>query len=66
MGGKAAIVTPLASLYSLVTIPLAVVLLGEHISGREGFGIVLAIAAGLGLAMESPPAAQVTVGKELS
>ena len=54
-GGKAAIVTPLASLYSLVTIPLAVSLLGERISGREGVGIVLAIMAAVALARESPP-----------
>jgi transporter family protein len=54
-GGKAAIVTPLASLYSLVTIPLAVMLLGEHLSTREGLGIVLAVLAGLGLAMETRP-----------
>jgi bacterial/archaeal transporter family protein len=53
--GKAAIVTPLASLYSFVTIPLAVILLGEHLSTREGLGIVLAVTAGLGLAMENPP-----------
>jgi transporter family protein len=53
-GGKAAIVTPLASLYSLVTIPLAVALLGERVSGREGFGIVLAIVAAVALARESP------------
>ena len=30
-GGKAAIVTPMASLYSLVTIPCAIVWLGERI-----------------------------------
>ena len=53
-GGKAAIVTPLASLYSLVTIPLAVVLLHERISGREGLGIALAILAAVALAWESP------------
>jgi transporter family protein len=52
-GGKAAIVTPLASLYSLVTIPLAVGLLGEHISGREGLGIVLALVAAVALACEN-------------
>lgn len=54
-GGKAAIVTPLASLYSLVTIPLAVFVLGERVSGREGIGIVLAIAAAVTLSWENPP-----------
>jgi uncharacterized membrane protein len=53
-GGKASIVTPLASLYSLVTIPLAVMLLGEHIAVREWLGIALAVVAGLALSMESP------------
>ena len=53
-GGKAAIVTPLASLYSLVTIPLAVLLLGERISAREGLGVVFALVAALALAWESP------------
>jgi drug/metabolite transporter (DMT)-like permease len=53
-GGKAAIVTPLASLYSLVTIPLAVLLLGERIEGREGLGILLAVGAGVALAIETP------------
>ena len=38
-GGKASVVTPMASLYSLVTMPLAVTLLGERLSGREALGI---------------------------
>jgi uncharacterized membrane protein len=54
-GGKAAIVTPLASLYSLVTIPLAVVLLGERVAPREGLGIALALAAAVALAVETRP-----------
>jgi drug/metabolite transporter (DMT)-like permease len=60
-GGKAAIVTPLASLYSLVTVPLAVLLLGERISSREGLGIMFAVVAAVALAWEKPPpsAAQV-------
>lgn len=53
-GGKAAIVTPLASLYSLVTIPLAVWLLGERVSGREGAGVVLAVMAAVALSWETP------------
>lgn len=44
-GGRASVVTPMTSLYSLVTIPLAVLLLHERISGREGIGIVLALLA---------------------
>lgn len=54
-GGKAAIVTPLASLYSLVTIPLAVTMLGERVSGSEGIGIALAIVAAVALALENRP-----------
>jgi transporter family protein len=61
-GGKAAIVTPLASLYSLVTLPLAVTLLGERISRREGLGIALAVVAAVFLARESPPPNPVQLG----
>lgn len=61
-GGKGSIVTPLASLYSLVTIPIAVVLLNEKISTREGIGIALAVAAVVALCRETPPAALSPVG----
>jgi len=54
-GGRAAIVTPLASLYSLITIPLAVWLLHEKIGGREGIGIALSLAAIVALSWEKPP-----------
>jgi drug/metabolite transporter (DMT)-like permease len=53
-GGHAAVVTPMASLYSIVTIPLAVLLLGERIGPREGIGIGLALLAVLALTMERP------------
>jgi drug/metabolite transporter (DMT)-like permease len=56
-GGEAAVVTPMASLYSLVTIPLAVALLGERITGREGAGIVLALVAVAALSLEKRPPA---------
>jgi drug/metabolite transporter (DMT)-like permease len=51
-GGHAAVVTPMASLYSIVTIPLAVLLLGEHIGAREGMGIGLALVAVVALTLE--------------
>jgi len=54
-GGKASVVTPLASLYSMVTIPLAIVLLGEHIGIRDGVGIALALAAVVALSQEKKP-----------
>jgi transporter family protein len=53
-GGKGSVVTPLASLYSLVTIPLAVMLLKERISMREGIGIALALGAVVALCRETP------------
>ena len=53
-GGKASVVTPMAGLYSLVTIPLAVLVLGERINGREALGIALALGATLALSYEKP------------
>jgi len=43
--GKASIVTPIVSLYPLVSIPVAIVVFGERIGRREGLGIVLAVAS---------------------
>lgn len=63
-GGKASVVTPMASLYSLVTVPLAVCVLGEHISGREALGIALALCAAVGLSYERPPATSVAATVE--
>lgn len=48
-GGKASVVTPLSGLYSLVTIPLAVLFLQERVTFREGVGIALALGAVVGL-----------------
>jgi uncharacterized membrane protein len=53
LGGKASVVTPMAGLYSLVTIPLAVVILGEKVSGREGVAIALALGAAIALSRET-------------
>ncbi len=53
-GGRASVVTPMTSLYSLITIPLAVLILHEPISSREGIGILLAILAVLALGRETP------------
>ena len=53
-GGRASVVTPMTSLYSLVTIPLAVLLLRERIAGREGVGIILALLAVIALSRETP------------
>jgi len=57
LGGKASVVTPMAGLYSLVTIPLAVLFLGEKVGGREGLAIALALGAAIALSRENaaPP-----------
>jgi bacterial/archaeal transporter family protein len=44
--GKVSTVISLSSLYPVVTIVFSALLLHERISRREGFGIVLALAAG--------------------
>ena len=50
--GKASVITPLAGLYPLVSIPLAMVLFGERLSRRETVGILLALTAVLAIAWE--------------
>ena len=63
-GGKASVVTPMAGLYSAVTIPLAVLVLGERVTGREGLGMALALAAAAALSYEKPAvAAHLAFGK---
>jgi transporter family protein len=59
-GGHAAVVTPMASLYSLVTIPLAVLLLGERVGARESIGIGLALVAVVALSWERRHVPQIT------
>ena len=54
-GGKASVVTPLAGLYSMVTIPLAIVLFDEKIGRQDGLGIALALAAVVALSREKKP-----------
>jgi uncharacterized membrane protein len=52
-GGKASIVTPLAALYPVVTVGLAVMFLGEKIDTFKMIGIALALAGGTVLSYES-------------
>jgi uncharacterized membrane protein len=54
-GGKASIIAPLAGLYPLVSIPIAIVALGENIGWRESLGIVCALAAVVMLSTQSEP-----------
>ena len=54
-GGKASIVISLISLYPLLTVALAVILLGERLTWTQTAGAVTAIAAAILLSLESPP-----------
>lgn len=52
-GGKASVISPLCGLYPLVSAPLAIYLLGERVTIREGLGIGLAMAAVVAIACET-------------
>lgn len=52
--GKASIIAPLASLYPLVSVPIAIAFLGEKIGPRETIGIVVALLSVMALAWEKP------------
>lgn len=52
--GKASIIAPLASLYPIVSVPLAIGLLGEKVGPRETIGIVLALVAVGAMSWERP------------
>ena len=54
-GGKASIVISLISLYPLLTVVLAVILLGERLTWMQTSGAVVAIAAAILLSLEAPP-----------
>jgi drug/metabolite transporter (DMT)-like permease len=51
--GKASVITPLAGLYPLVSVPIAVLLLDETVGLRSAAGIACAVAAVLALSWES-------------
>jgi drug/metabolite transporter (DMT)-like permease len=63
-GGKASIITPLAGLYPLVSIPIAIVGFGERIGWRESLGIVLALTAVVMLSYQSEPESDTSTTKE--
>lgn len=52
--GKASIIAPLAGLYPMVSIPIAIIFLREKIGPREGLGIAVALLAVAALAYERP------------
>ena len=59
--GKASIIAPLASLYPLVSVPIAITFLGEKISSRETVGIIVALLSVVALAWEKPTATSSTL-----
>jgi drug/metabolite transporter (DMT)-like permease len=50
----------MAGLYSLITIPIAVTVLNEHIGSREMIAIILALLGSIALACEKPAAETTT------
>ena len=55
-GGKAAVITPLGSLYPIVSVPIAVWWLGEKVGWREITGIGCALVSVAALSWETAPA----------
>ena len=64
-GGKASVITPLGSLYPVISVPIAVLLLRETVTRREIVGIVFALASVAALSWESAPAKPVIANPEL-
>ena len=54
--GKASIVIPLTALYPAVSVPIAILFLGEKVGTRETAGILLALASVIALSHETPAA----------
>lgn len=54
-GGRASIISPLAGLYPAVSLPIALVFLGERPGPRETAGIVMALVAVVALAQDPAP-----------
>jgi uncharacterized membrane protein len=62
-GGKASIITPLAGLYPLVSVPIAIAFLGERVGTREIAGILLGALSVVALVWEQPlPATRLPAG----
>ncbi len=62
-GGKASIVISLISLYPLLTVVLAVLLLGERLTWMQTGGAVTAIGAAILLSMEAPQPREAEMAK---
>jgi drug/metabolite transporter (DMT)-like permease len=65
-GGKAAVVAPLGSLYPLVSVPIAVLFLGEQLGWREVGEIALALLSVTALSWEGRGPAPASLGKRPS
>jgi len=52
-GAKASVAIPMTALYPLVTVVLAVTLLGESLTARQWLGVALAVIAGAMLSYET-------------
>lgn len=59
--GKASIITPLSGLYPAVTVPLAILFLGERILPREWAGIALSLLGVAALSLETEGSASAPV-----
>jgi transporter family protein len=57
-GAKASIAVPLTALYPLLTVLLAVVLLGERVRPLHWVGIILAVVAAILMSFETPAPAR--------
>ena len=64
-GGKAAVIAPLGSLYPVISVPVAILFLGEKVGKREIIAIVCALASVAALSWESAPAKPVIANPEL-
>ena len=53
--GKASIVTPLTALYPVVSVPIAILFLGEKIGAREAVGILMALVSVAALSCDTKP-----------
>jgi drug/metabolite transporter (DMT)-like permease len=60
-GGRAAIITPIAGLYPLVSLPIALWRFNEQIDAREAGGIALALLAVAMLTYELPVKPKISV-----
>ncbi len=57
-GGKASIITPMTGLYPLISIPIAILAMGETMNWREATGVAFAVAGVITLSWESRPRAE--------